>query len=113
MMYRLLPAEEFDRLPPDLRDANPDGCYIAVAEVDDRVVGVLGFSLQPHLDGFWIDPPERGKVDWRRLWAVLEGKLTQYPGLRLYAAPTFKNGEKMLKIVGFDYPTQRVMVKEV
>lgn len=112
MIYRLLPAEEFSKLPEIMGQLNPDVCYMAVAEQEGRVVGTLGFTLQPHLDGFWIDPAERGKVDWRRLWEALEPQVSSYKGLRLFAAPTFSNGPKMLKIVGFLDSQERIMVKE-
>lgn len=113
MKYRLLDACEYGRLSPIFAQHAPvpDLSYVAIAEKDGAIISVVNTHLQLHLDHFWI-APDSGYVDWRELWNTVEGRFPSVDGLRVYAAPTFKNGERMCEIVGFKKPEVSVMVKE-
>lgn len=97
-----------------LRTRHDEGIpsLVAIMEDNEKIVATMGVYLQPHLDGFWIDPAYRGKADWRRMWRLIERYLQGKRGLRLYASPTFSNGERMTEILGFTKPEVAVTVRE-
>lgn len=113
MIYRLLEANEYEKLQPiwGMCAPNPNASFVAVAEKAGRIVGTESAHLQLHLDHFWIG--EKSFVDWRRMWDVLEDRIPRpNGGLRVYAAPSFENGKRMCEILGFKIPEVPVMVKE-
>lgn len=97
-----------------LRTRHDEGIpsLVSIMEDGDKIVATMGVYLQPHLDGFWIDPAYRGKADYRRMWKPIEEFLKDKHGLRLYASPTFGNGERMTELLGFGKPEIPVMVRE-
>lgn len=63
---RILPTEEFDRLPTrelaDLRRYVPsDAMQVVIVEDGARIVGAWAVVTMVHLEGVWIDPAYRHK----------------------------------------------------
>ena len=114
MKYRLLQNEEYDRLVPIFGKLAPlpDLSYVGIAETNGKIVAVMNTHLQLHLDHFWIDPQNHSLIDWRKIWKVVEGRFPPVQGLRVYAAPTFSNGERMGEILGFSNLGMPMLVKE-
>ena len=77
--YRLLPADEWDRLLaiqdriPGPIPQSPEYASAAVAEDEGgRIIGVLFLQIALHLEPLAIDPGHRGKVNFLRLAETLD-----------------------------------------
>jgi len=91
----------------------PGLSYLAIAEEDGEILATACVHLQLHIDHFWMSPANKALIDSRKLWNLLENRFPHpLPGLRVYAAPTFGNGEQLVEHLGFHRPEVPVMVKE-
>lgn len=62
MVYtsRILPAEEWDRLPTEVTHTlNPDFSYVAVVEMDGEIVARWAALNTVHLEGLFIEEAHR------------------------------------------------------
>ena len=96
LIYRLLKANEWERVRPILNESLPDPntSLISVAENDD-IRGILCFHLVYHGEPLWVHPDYRGKVNVAKLQKSLTDVLPK--GLEYYA---FTPDRKMRWIAG-------------
>lgn len=117
MMYRLLPAEEFDRLEPfcernGIPMPNPATSHVAVAEQDGEIRYVHMLHMQLHLDNCVRDRDFRGYFDFRKVYAYLEAALPNQ-AITLYTYPSFAAGVRAAEILGFERAEYPLMMKKV
>lgn len=81
MTYRLLEAEEFDRLrqtggyPKELPLPDGDSACVMVAEQGDEIVGFYVAKGVVLMDGIWVKDSHQRKLVGPRLWASMVGEL--------------------------------------
>jgi hypothetical protein len=116
VIYRLLPAEEFERLRV-FCDRNkvpmpsPETSYVAVQEKDGEIVYVHMAQLQLHLDNQCRDKDYNGFVGFREVYKAIEERIPR-PAV-IYTYPSFENGVRMAEICGFHKSKFPLMVKEL
>lgn len=105
MQYRILDAEEWDRLKPlfssEDRIPRPELATCAVAADDDgEILGMVALQVQLHLEPLRILNP---KVDFRRLFSTLMDALHENShGLVYYACIKDPKVARIASIVGME-----------
>ncbi len=103
IVYRILPAEEWDRLKPIFEGngaamPRPQVATAAVAERDGEIIGMLILQNALHVEPLWIKPPERGVVSWRRLLEDIENLLPN--GVTFYSFAASESVGRLCEISG-------------
>lgn len=86
MRARVLPREEWPRLPPGdglpelLGLMEPDQAEVVVVEAGERIVGNWGVLRLTHLEGAWIDPAYRNAGVVRPLLRLTMARAGQWSG---------------------------------
>lgn len=105
MTYRLLPAEEWERLGPIMERQNfpiPDSrvAAAAVAERDGEIVGVWFLQMILHLEPLVIEDPY---VNFRTLQETLETPmLLDKKGITYYCCTENEKTTQIAKVCGFN-----------
>lgn len=118
MNYRLLPAEEFEKLKPFCERNNvpmpkSETSLVGVAEQDGEVRYVHMMHLQFHLDNCVRDKDWKGFFDFRKVYDCLESALPDNQEVLLYTYPSFEGGMRAAKILGFEPTKYPLMMKRV
>ena len=116
MNYRLLPAEEYERLkfifePRSLPLPDPLIEKVGVAE-DGAIVAMIIQRFLPLIDGLWVAPQYRGgRVNYKQLGGLIEELFTHLPGSRLYALGTGKHVRRIALECGYKELEWKVLEK--
>lgn len=116
MNYRLLPAEEFEKLKPfceknGIPMPSAETSYVAVQEKDGQIVYMHAAHMQLHLDNQCRDKDYSGYVGFREVYRKIEDRIPR--PANLYTYPSFENGVRMAEICGFHKTEFPLMVKEL
>ena len=116
MNYRLLLAEEWERLRPLVEPHGalppPEAASAAVAEDDEgNIQGVLFLQLALHMEPLVI---KNGHVSFRMLQAVLEEALAQAAPITYYCfSPAEGKTRDIVRIAGLTHTGWEVWRKEI
>jgi hypothetical protein len=114
MKYRLLPAEEWDRLDEVLAPQfipSPQAATAAVAEDDEgRIQGVLFLQLQLHMEPLLITS---SRVSFKRLQETLHAQVAEHRGLCYFAFTDDPKVARMAELCGMEHVPMQVFRKEV
>lgn len=121
LIYRKLPAEEWGRLKPlfEFLDAFlPDSIAAEAAVVENSTGSIVGFQMMQliaHAEPAWQAPEYRGRIDFLRLYNLVEPKDTSKalcaPGLMVIA--TNATVERMAELAGYKPLPGTVWVKDL
>lgn len=114
MKYRILPAEEWDRLGAIIDPQyipHPHAGSVAVAEDDSgNIAGVLFLQLAMHMEPLILKSP---KVNFEKLHNTLMEAVKHNKGLHVYCFSDKEIVDRMAKHVGMDQLPYRVFEEVV
>lgn len=103
--YRLLPPDEWHKVEPvyaahgSTLPSTQLG-FIAVAEVDGKVVGLGTLQACWHGEPWWVDDEHRGQASILELRKILEGQLAK--GATVYVFIPDERVERLLHLHGYE-----------
>lgn len=121
LIYRKLPPEEWGRLKPifEFLDAFlPDSIAATASVVENRAGSIVGLQmcqLVAHAEPHWQAPEYRGRIDFLRLYNLVEPQDTSKalcaPGLIVVA--TTPAVERMAELAGYSPLPGTIWIKDL
>ena len=110
IIYRFLQPEEWDRVKSIFEEyasdciPDPSVSRMVIAERDGNIIGILACQPAMHSEPLWIDKNERGKVNWKRMLAMLGNQM-------FYVFASNEKIGRMCELAGFELLDLKVYLR--